>query len=210
MISKTKPILTVILLILSTKVLCSGLYFGASVGQSDSEDTGSTDLSWFNYTNINSESSDTKDTALSLYFGYEFDFTEFSIGVEAGWIDFGENTFFSEGQDFSPGGDGKRTANVSAEADALTVSAQAKKKVTKDISLFGRFGISSWNVSGTIEGEVFNALGGLTGSTSNSVSDSGTDPYFGFGLEYKFLRFETGRYQMGETDTDYLTLGIRF
>ncbi|MGA1790186.1 MAG: outer membrane beta-barrel protein [bacterium] len=209
--STKKLIFTANILLLSSKAFCSGLYFGAAVGQSHSQDAGSaSDLIWFIYTNINTESSDTKDTAFSAYFGYEFDFNEMCVGVEAGWIDFGENTLYAEGQDFSPGGDGKRTANITAEADAITVSAQLKKAVVNDLSLFGRIGLSSWDVSCTLYGETYNALGDKTGSIFDSGSESGTDLYFGIGLEYKFIRVEFDRYKINETDTDYVSIGIKF
>ncbi len=209
--STKKTIATAIILFLPSVGFCSGLYFGGAAGTSNSGDAGSaSELSYFTYTNVTQESSDTKDTALSVYMGYEFDFPGFVLGAEAGWIDFGENRLSAEGQDFLPGGDGRRTVDVSADADAITLSLLAKKEVADGFRVFGRLGISAWDVTGQLNGTVYDSLGSQTGSTSRSVSDSGTDPYFGIGVEYKFMRIGFDRYTINDTDTDFLYIGIKF
>lgn len=186
------------------------LYFGGSLGQSRSEDASASELSYFAYTNVTSEASDTEDFAYSVFFGYTFDFTDFSLATEVGYVDFGENTLVAEGNDFAVAGDGTRTVNFSAEAESLSVSLIALKELQDDFSVFGRLGVSQWDVSGQLNGQVFNSSGAQTGFTSQSASEDGTDLYLGFGLEYKFIRVGFDRYEVNDSTTNYLYAGVKF
>lgn len=188
----------------------SGMYFGASLGKSNSSDAGSaSDYYYFLYTNVETELSETEDRAFSIFTGYDFELLENQFAIELGWIDLGENTLEALGQDSPIAGDGKRTLDVRTEAEAINISFIGKKNVVKDLSLFGKLGVSSWDVSGRLDGVVYNSSGDQVGSTSFSGSDSGTDIFFGFGLEYKFILFQLERYKIGDSNTSYVSIGAK-
>ncbi|MBV1870495.1 MAG: hypothetical protein KUG76_06270, partial [Gammaproteobacteria bacterium] len=67
----------------------------------------------------------------------------------------------------------------------------------------------SWDVSGKVDGVVYNSSGSQVGSTAFNGSDSGTDIYFGLGLEYKFMRLQFDRYKIGESNTNFISIGAK-
>ena len=84
----------------------SEMYFGASLGKSSSSDVGSaSDYSFYYYTSVESELSDTEDNAFSIFTGYDFKLAENEFAVEAGWVDLGENSLEAIGQDSSTAGE---------------------------------------------------------------------------------------------------------
>ena len=197
------------LLVMSSNAF-SDMYFGASLGKSSSSDLGSaSNYSFYYYTSVESELSDTEDNAFSIFTGYDFKLAENEFAVEAGWVDLGESSLETIGQDFGVAGDGTRTLNVVAEAEAISISFIGKKSVAKGLSLFGRLGGSSWDVSGKVDGVVYNSSGSQVGSTAFNGSDSGTDIYFGLGLEYKFMRLQFDRYKIGESNTNFISIGAK-
>ena len=203
-------ILMLISLLVYPTTSFSAIYFGAAVGQSSSEDkTSASDLTWFNYTNVDSESLDTKDTAFSIFGGYDFKIYENDFAVEVGWVDFGKNSLSASGQDFLPGGTGRRTVDVISEAEAITLSLIGKKNIMKEMIVFGKLGVSAWDISEKIKGSVSDSSGNPTGSTSQSASDRGYDIFYGIGIGYSNFMIQFDRYKMGGSNTNYISLGFR-
>jgi hypothetical protein len=187
------------------------VYFGATAGSVDSGDAGSiAGANWFTYTNITSESSDTKDSGYSALLGYEFEFSDFGLGIEAALVDLGEIQAQAEGQDASVAGGGRRTAKAQASADGFTLSALLLKPISDDFKFYGKLGVMSWDISAELVGDIFDSMGNKSGSIVQSASDSGTDALVGFGVEYKFIRAGIDRYKIDSSDTDYIYLGVKF
>jgi hypothetical protein len=185
------------------------MYFGATVGQSSSEKMSTSGLSYFNYTNIDTESSDTSDTAFSIFAGYDFKIYDNDFAVEVGWVDFGKNSLSASGQDFLPGGTGRRAATVVKETNAITLSMVGKKKVVKDLFAFGKLGLSAWDASSKFRGTVTDSSGNLSGSTSQTSSDNGYDVFLGVGVGYGNVMIQFERYRMNESDINYISLGFK-
>lgn len=188
----------------------SGMYFGATVGQSHSEDDiSASDLTWFTYTNIESTSSDLKDTAFSIFIGYDFKIYDNDFAVEVGWVDFGENTLSASGQDLPSGGGGKRTGNLNTESEAITLSLIGKKNIMKEMLVFGKLGVSAWDISAKLEGTASDPSGNPIGAISQSASDSGYDIFVGIGVGYGNFMIQFERYKMDASNINYISLGFR-
>ncbi|MDT8383315.1 MAG: outer membrane beta-barrel protein [Gammaproteobacteria bacterium] len=86
---------------------------------------------------------------------------------------------------------------VKAEASAFSLGLLGKLPLKTDLTLFGRVGLAAWDIDG-------------------SVSDSGTDVYFGIGADYDIsgtsaVRFGIDTYSLnGDTDEDITAFAIGF
>lgn len=89
---------------------------------------------------------------------------------------------------------------VKAEASAFSLGLLGKLPLKTDLTLFGRVGLAAWDID----------------ISSGSVSDSGTDVYFGIGADYDIsgtaaVRFGIDTYSLnGDIDEDITAFAIGF
>lgn len=129
---------------------------------------------------------DDEDTAFSAFAGYQF---SRYFGLEAGYADFGE---------LESDGSGR-----ALEADSAYLTAVGTVPFTDKFSGYAKAGFQRWNLD--------RALPGVTGSRD----DSGSDPTYGLGLQYRFndkvaLRGEYSRFEVEDADLDLAQLQVRF
>jgi OOP family OmpA-OmpF porin len=122
-----------------------------------------------------------------VFGGYQFN-RYFSL--EGGYVDFGKI-------------EADRNIGRPLESDTVYLTAVGSVPITDKFSAYGKAGFHRWNVD--------EVNPGLIGSTD----DSGTDPTYGVGLQYRFndkvaLRTEYNRFELGDLDEDLAQLQIRF
>jgi OOP family OmpA-OmpF porin len=127
-----------------------------------------------------------EDTAFSVFGGYQFNRY---FGVEAGYADFGK---------IEPD-----VAGPALEGDSAYLTAVGTLPVGENFALYAKAGVHRWNVD--------TSLPGLTGNDD----DSGTDPTYGVGAQYRFtdrvaLRGEYSRFEVEDADADLAQLQVRF
>jgi OOP family OmpA-OmpF porin len=128
---------------------------------------------------------DDEDTAFSVFGGYQFNRY---FGLEAGYADFGK---------IEP-----EAAGPTLEGDSAYFTAVGTLPITDSFSAYAKAGLHRWNVD--------TSLPGLIGD-----DDSGTDPTYGVGLQYRFtdkvaLRGEYSRFEVEDADADLAQLQLRF
>ena len=128
---------------------------------------------------------DDEDTAFSAFGGYQF--TPY-FGLEAGYADFGE---------IEPLG----SAGPRLEGDAAYLVAVGTVPFTDSFSGYAKAGINDWNIDGSVAGLI--------------ADDSGNDPTYGLGLQYRFtdnvaLRGEYSRFEIDDSEVDLAQLQLRF
>lgn len=160
----------------------SGFYIGASAGgatlEADiGEDPDFPDLP---------ASIDEDDTAFKLFLGYHFDLPVLNLGVEAGYVDFGEPDIEVLDETFSLDTSGFNLWGI-AGFDVGPVD------------LFAKLGYLMWDVKAAISGQEF-------------FSDDGSDMGYGvgaaIGLGPVSIRGEYEVYDVDEADLSMLSLGI--
>jgi OmpA-OmpF porin, OOP family len=129
---------------------------------------------------------DDEDTAFSVFGGYQFNRY---FGVETGYADFGK---------IEP-----EVAGPALEGDSAYLTAVGTLPVSENFALYAKAGVHRWNVD--------TSLPGLTGNDD----DSGTDPTYGIGAQYRFnervaLRGEYSRFEVEDADADLAQLQVRF
>ena len=129
---------------------------------------------------------DDEDTAFSVFGGYQFNRY---FGVETGYADFGK---------IEP-----EVAGPALEGDSAYLTAVGTLPVSENFALYAKAGVHRWNVD--------TSLPGLTGNDD----DSGTDPTYGVGAQYRFtdrvaLRGEYSRFEVEDADADLAQLQVRF
>ena len=122
-----------------------------------------------------------RDTAFSIFGGYDFNRY---LGVEAGYADLGKLEY---------------TGQVPLEATAPYLVAVGKLPVTEKVDVYAKAGINRWSLD--------NANPALTGT----ADDSGTDPTYGLGVQYRIndrfaVRADYGRLEVGSLDVDVAQL----
>lgn len=185
-----KNALPLVILFMTTTANAGG-YVGVGIGQS------SVDLDAIDFgPGVSSSISDT-DTSVKIVGGYEINE---NFSVEAGYTNFGEF-----GVDYTDGFD---SLSENYEATALYLAAVGSIPLGQ-ASLFGKFGLASWDLDASISS---------TFGVSASASASGTDPVYGFGAQLDvsnnvMLRVEFERYtnvgdenETGESDIDLLSV----
>ena len=128
---------------------------------------------------------DDEDTAFSVFGGYQFNRY---FALEAGYADFG-----------------KIEADVLApelEADSAYLTAVGSLPITEQFSAYAKAGFHAWNLDAELPGLI-------------DSDDSGTDPTYGVGLQYRFtdliaLRGEYSRFEVEDADADLAQLQVRF
>lgn len=129
---------------------------------------------------------DDEDTAFSVFGGYQFNRY---FALEGAYTDFGK---------IEP-----EAAGSALEADAVSLTAVGIVPITDNFSAYAKAGFSRWNLD--------TELPALT----NTADDSGTDPTYGLGVQYKIndavsLRGEYNRFEVEDIDLDVAQLQVRY
>ncbi len=129
---------------------------------------------------------DDEDTAFSLFGGYQFNRY---FGLEAGYADFGK---------LEPRGNGPEL-----EASSVYLTAVGTVPITDNFSAYAKAGFQRWDIDTVIPSVVGN------------TDDSGTDPTYGVGVQYRFtdhvaLRGEYSRFEIEDTDLDLAQIQVRY
>lgn len=128
---------------------------------------------------------DDEDTAFSAFGGYQF---HRNFALEAGYTDHGK---------LKPDGAGQNLDATSASLAAVGIV-----PFTDRFSGYAKAGFNRWDADADVPG-------------IGRVSDDGTDPTYGLGLQYRFtdtvaLRGEYSRFEMDDVDVDLAQLQVRF
>lgn len=120
---------------------------------------------------------DDEDTAFQGFGGYQF--TPY-FGLEAAYTDFGDI-------------DG-RAGIGRYKADTVSLTAVGTLPITDSFSAYAKAGVHDWDAE-------------LGAPGVGRVKDSGTDPTYGLGLQYRFtdafaLRGEYSRFEMDDVDVE--------
>ena len=171
-------------------------YLGGSFGRTD-VDTGISALT-------GTAQLDDEDTGYKLFAGV--DLNEI-FSVEAHYADLGESsltgnsgdTYILDGTLFTFSG----TAGVVVEGTSFGVSALARLPIEGRIKPFAKFGVHFWDLDA--------AFSSTFGSAS--LSDDGTDIFYGAGVEVMATdtlsaRAEFERFDFGGDDVDFLSIGL--
>ena len=178
-------------LISSTAAADGGFFIGVSAGKADLDET-------FGTIELPSDdveiTLDDEEPAWGVFAGYQF---SRYVGLRIGYVDFAT---FDDVLDLAGVGD---IPGVDFDLDGWTAGVDGYLPVTDWLSLVGHLGAITWDA------EVQIAL------LSIGVVDEGTDVYYGAGLEFTpvdFLGIEGSytRYEINDSDIDYLSLGVRF
>jgi opacity protein-like surface antigen len=175
-------------------------YMGGSVG-SVKADTGISGLT-------GTARLDEKDTGYKLYFGYKIDQT---FSTELQYADFGEaelsgnngDTFVSEGTRYQFN---VNNAKITVKSKSYGASILAGTNITEAIRPFVRVGLHRWDAKSTVT---------AGSSTAASEKDTGTDLFYGVGLDVQLMknvygRIEAERYKVDSDKGDFISAGIRF
>ncbi len=185
-----KSLSAVALVILSisaveAKAAEAGFYIGGSIGQSAMELPPDPNLVF-----------DEQDTAWKLFGGYHFDLGKLDLGVELGYVNFGEPQI------------GDATAFVGFETSGIEVFGVASLEAGV-IDLFAKLGVVTWDVKGIIGGDQ------VPPEFQFSDSETGTDAAYGLGAQWNLNRFgiraEFEGFDIPDTDSVYLwSLGVTY
>ena len=185
----------------------SGGYIGFSFGQSKAKiDGNGLDSALASQGIASSTSVDETDIGFKLYGGYQFNK---NFALEAGYTDFGELT--SHTVVTSPGsatGDGKW------KAYSIDISAVGILPINEKFSLFGRAGVSFWNLDFDF------TANGPGGTFGDSESENGVGPLLAIGASFDLARqftlraeyerhFDIGKDDTtGKSDVDLVSIGL--
>ena len=191
------------LAIISTSVFAEDgkFYIGASGGRVDVETgvsgtTGTANL-------------DEDDKGWKVYAGYKW---ENNFGIELNYADFGEaslsgnngDTFVYQGTTYTFTANG---VNIDLEGTTFGIGLTYSLPLIEDtFYIDAKVGAHTWDAEMTISAD---AAGNV------SLSDDGTDPFYGLGLTYQITkefgaRVEFERYEFDEEDVDYASAGLTF
>lgn len=187
-----------------------GGYLGAAFGQSQASDLNAAEINAaLASVGLGAVTSvDDKGTPFRLFGGYRF---SDNLAVEGGYTSFGK---FTSQSTIVSGGSG--TVNGEWSSYSLNVAAVGMLPVGQSLSLFGKGGLSLWNLDFDL------AASGPGGSLTASESESGVSPLLGLGAMFnissKFaIRADWERHfavgddsTTGESDVDLITLGVQF
>lgn len=129
---------------------------------------------------------DDEDTALSVFGGYQLNRY---LGLETGYVDFGK---------IEPEGSG-----TALEGDSAYLTAVGTLPISDKFLAYAKAGVHRWNVD--------KEMPSLIGNND----DSGTDPTYGVGAQYRLtdrvaLRGEYSRFEMEDLDVDLAQVQVRF
>jgi len=152
----------------------SGFYFGASAGGAtqDIEIGGGPEI-------------EEDDTAFKVFGGYKFDMSVVDLGLELGYIDFGEAEVNTPAGDFV------------FDPTGITLWGVAGFELGP-VDLFGKLGVAVWDVETT--------------TFAGATSDDGTDFGLGLGAGFNIGKFQIrGEYELVEFDDaelDIISAGV--
>lgn len=185
-----------------------GSYVGFAIGQSKTKiDQGDIDSAFASLGLGASTSVDDTDIGFKVYGGYQFNK---NFAMEGGYTDFGKFTSHSV---ITSGGSG--TGDGEWKGYSIDLSALGILPLSDQFSLFGRGGISLWNLDFSF------TAAGPGGVGIASESKSGVSPLLGIGATFNFtpqlaLRAEFERhFSVGDSDTtgksdiDLISLGLQ-
>lgn len=180
----------------------SHTYTTANFGRANSQVTVDEVQAEFNQAGIiNTTINDVDDRRLGYGIGLGYELTS-NWAVELAYLDLGQvDVDFTSTQDID-------LANVHPESgDGFTLSVLYKHLLDAKTNLRVRFGAFDWNADyHTTQGN---------GSSTGTDSDSGTDLYWGAGLDHQItdeltLTGEIQRFDFDRDDTTYLTIGAEW
>ena len=172
-------------------------YIGINYGMSK-YDTGISNLT-------GSAKLDEEDSAIKIYGGFEFNDW---FALELHHVDLGEATLKGNtGDQFMLDGDlfvfAVDNAKLTFEGTSIGLSAVFKLPVSETIMPYIKAGLQQWDAK----------VSASSPGISSSISDDGTDPFFGLGLGIALsdnfsVRGEYERYTFDEDDVEYLSAGV--
>ncbi len=160
----------------------SGFYLGAGAGGATIEaelgDTGIPGIP---------SSIDEDDTATKLFAGYTFDLPLIDIGVEVGYVDFGQPEIDVLGDELSFDTTGVNAWGIATFNAGL-------------IDLYGKVGLIAWEADASFLGQ--------------SDSEDGTDPGYGVGAAFGIgpleVRGEYEVYDLDDADVSMISVGVLY
>lgn len=169
-----------------SRTLLAVLIGAAAFGAQAAEDTGLYVGAGAGQSFVDEGVYDDEDTAFSVFGGYQFNRY---FAIEASYNDFGK---------LEPEGAGQ-----AVEADSVALTVVGTVPFTDKFSGYAKAGLHSWDLD--------TPIAGLIGTSD----DSGTDPTYGVGLQYRFtdsvaLRGEYSRFEAEDLDVDLAQLQVRF
>ena len=155
-------------------------------------------------TNISS-SLDETDNGYSIYGGLN---VNPNLDLEFSYQNFGEASLSGvSGNQFSYAGTTyqfTRTATITAEATSIGFAAKPKHKINENAEIYAKIGLHSWDSD----------LDVAAGTASGSVSDSGTDLFYGLGVQANFenlsARLGYSMYKLDDEDVSSINAGLSF
>ncbi|HEX7810660.1 MAG TPA: outer membrane beta-barrel protein [Burkholderiales bacterium] len=187
----------------------SGGYFGVAAGQSMVDlDEGEINASLASIGLGANTTVDDTDTGFKIFGGYQFNN---NLAIEGAYSRFGK---FASNSTITSGGSG--TANGEWSGYSLDVAALGMLPLGEKFTLFGRAGLSVWNLDFDF------TASGPGGTATLSESESGVSPLLGLGASFNFtptiaLRAEYERHfavgdeeTTGDGDIDLISVGLVF
>ena len=160
----------------------TGFYIGGSAGGATLE----ADVNDISIPSLPS-SIDEDDTAIKVFAGYNFDLPLIDLGVEAGYVDFGEPEIPTA------------LGTILIETTGINVWGIAALDAGP-VQVFGKLGMVSWDV----DADLLDA----------SASDDGTDLGYGLGLRFGLgpvrIRGEYELYDIDDADIAMLSVGVSY
>lgn len=173
----------------------SGFYFGASIGQADSNFTSDIHQSLVEEGfSVVSLSLDNTDTGWKLFAGYA---VNSYLAAELSYIDLGKTD-----ADIAIGGRIPGRIDTSMGIDGVNLGLKVSYPFDDQFSAFAKLGGFFWNAKATANANL------SVGSGTSSQKDTGTDFSYGLGLSYAFtdyvsVRGDWDRYRLGgDADAD--------
>jgi opacity protein-like surface antigen len=181
----------------------SGIYLGFGMGQARVNDWAkySADFVTASFGAPSPVSDDNRTLGFKVFGGYQ---VNKYFGVEGGFVDFNDVKAGSTvtGPD--------RSVYTTVENDAWTLAAVGTLPVSKNISVFGKLGVSNW--SSNLR-SVTTETGVIPYTASATKGSDGYDVFYGLGASYALLdsidvRAEIERYKFDNLDINLMTAGM--
>lgn len=208
----SKWVLAFSLLFTASAAYAEGWYFGLGLGTSSydlpgdfSEIEGLTnEINSFPGIDASFEMEDS-DTALKLFGGFDLNSR---LGFQFGYVDLGEVSFdfslASDGTSFPPG-----TTEVSTtlNVEGLSAGVIGNLALSDSISLNGQVGLYLWDGEGEF---ISQDTTGFFDNSSDSVSDDGSDAYYGIGMDIGWFSLFYEIYDVDGDDVDLAGIAAKF
>ncbi|MBN1379202.1 MAG: hypothetical protein JXA04_08190 [Gammaproteobacteria bacterium] len=205
-----KATLAGMLTLITTSVYAEGLYIGAGIGKTSLDAIEDIDaLKDFadeieNDPDFTSSSSfEDGENAKKVFLGYEM---SDNFALEGGLLDMGDVLNFQlEALDTGGGPIGDVAINTTSSLDGSYLSAIGKISVLGLLSLQGKVGTYMWESESSI-----NIVGNVpgAGAGTGTVSNDGTDVFYGIGVNIAFVTVEYEVYDIEGEDVNYLGASI--